>query len=554
MSHEQVQNPPKKRGCQRGCLTIVVVLITLVVVFIWFNIPTPLRISPETTYITTPLMPDGKRVDYFRAMEEKFYPPEMKTDDNGYRLLVRAFGENAWQRETTNPTIGEIRDALKPDHSQYIYEKLGLAPNDVSTTPLKIESPTALLYRVSVDQSSFDQAAAFQQVSFWTLDDYPMLEQWLEENTACIDVLAEAVRKPMFYGVHFVRENENSSMFMPQVSGVLFRDWAEAVRARATYRLGIGDIDGAIDDLVTLHRLGRHTGRQVTLLSWVVGLYMEATGSSIGIGSNPNFTPTKEQIARLLTELTALPPRQTFSEVVETERFFSLAALQDVYYNQIDLFGRETFLTKNIRWLVDINVFLSRCNKHFDEQISETIDISTWQPSRNPLSYLFIRSRTIQIHDTIGVVALRGQRERAQSQECLANMQLLTLALLLYEKEHDKLPDGDWRAAIQPYLAGTPADEANADKYFRCPSCPAAEDETTYVMISGTSNQVLLVETHEPQTNEPRTLESVMNALGSNHSGSVNVGLRSGAIRSLDKDTAPDELRKLLNGTDGELP
>ena len=538
----QDQNPPKKRGCQRGCFTAIAVFLILAVVLVWFNIPTPLRISKETTYILGPMMPDGKRIDYFRAMEERFYPPGMDTEDNGYRLLVRAFGENAWRRETTDPSNTEI---LASKSSQYIYEKLGLDPNEVSTTPLKIESPLPLL---------IDQVATFQQVWFWTFDDYPMLENWLDENTAGIDVLAEAVRKPIFSGVHFVRENENSSMFMPQVSGVLFRDWAEAVRARVTYRLGIGDIDGAIDDLVTLHRLGRHSGRQVTLLSWVVGLYMETTGSAIGIGSNPNFTPTKEQIARLLTELTALPPRQTFSEVVETERFFSLAALQDVYYNQIDLFGRETFLTKNIRWLVDINVFLERANKHFDEQISETIDISTWQPSRNPLSYLFIRRRTIQIHDTIGVIALRGQRERARSQECLANMQLLTLALLLYEKEHGKLPDGDWRAAIQLYFAGTPADEANADKYFRCPSCPAADDETTYVMISGASNQVLLVETHEPQTNEPRTLESVMNALGSNHSGSVNVGLRSGAIRSLDKDTAPDELRKLLNGTDGELP
>ena len=45
-----------------------------------------------------------------------------------------------------------------------------------------------------------------------------------------------------------------------------------------------------------------------------------------------------------------------------------------------------------------------------------------------------------------------------------------------------------------------------------------------------------------------------MSALGSNHSGSVNVGLRSGAVRSLNKDTAPDELRKLLDGSDGELP
>jgi len=118
-------------------------------------------------------------------------------------------------------------------------------------------------------------------------------------------------------------------------------------------------------------------------------------------------------------------------------------------------------------------------------------------------------------------------------------MQRLTLALLLYEKDHGKLPDGDWRAAIRPYLG------ENADTYFRCPGSAVADNETTYVMIGGASNQILLVEMREPQTNEqvnePRTLESVMNVLGSNHSGGINVGLRSGAVRSMDKETFADE-------------
>jgi hypothetical protein len=404
---------------------------------------------------------------------------------------------------------------------------------------LRIESPLPL----------FGESKKFEEVPFWTFDDYPMLENWLEENTAGIDVLAEAVRKPMFYGVHVVREDENSSMFAPSLSVVLFRDWAEAVRARATYRLGIGDIDGAIDDLVTLYRLGRHTGKQITLLSWLVGMQMETMGGSIGIGSNPNFAPTKEQIARLVTEFTALSPRPAFGEVVETERFWNLAALQEAYYNN-DTEKRccETFLTRNILWLIDINVSMERINKHFDEQINETFDLESWKPSRNPLQYFFIRSRTIKLHDMPGLPTFGKIREIARSRECSANMHLLTLALLLYEKEHGSLPDGDWRAAIRPYLG------VDADKYFRCPSSSATDDETTYAMIRGAANQLLLVETREPQVNEPRTLENVMNVLGSNHTGGINVGLRSGSVRSLDKDTVPDELRKLLNDTGGELP
>jgi hypothetical protein len=124
----------KKHSCLTACLVAIIALVVLVC----FNIPTPLRISPETTYITEPLMADGKRIDYYRAMEERFYPPEINTDDNGYRLLVQAFGENAWKRETNEPTIGEL---LASDLSQQIYEKLGLDPNEKPDMPLKIVSP-----------------------------------------------------------------------------------------------------------------------------------------------------------------------------------------------------------------------------------------------------------------------------------------------------------------------------------------------------------------------------------------------------------------------------
>ena len=159
------------------------------------------------------------------------------------------------------------------------------------------------------------------------------------------------------------------------------------------------------------------------------------------------------------------------------------------------------------------------------------------------------------IHDSVGPVAMKGMRSRGRSLECQANLQRLTLALLLYEKEHGQLPDGDWREAVQ--MAAE----------CRCPSHPGlAEGETTYAMVSGVPNamptigpspsQILLVETREPQRDGRIPFEQATfdNGLGSNHfRNEINVALRSGAVRSLPADINPVELRKHLDGT-GDAP
>ena len=112
---------PKKRfGCLGRFAKYGAVLLVLLAVFVYWNFlrTPPLKISKETTYITEPLTSDGTRVDYFAALEKELYPPEMKTDDNGYRLIVRALGDASRRKDESG------REA----RSAQVYEKLGLDP------------------------------------------------------------------------------------------------------------------------------------------------------------------------------------------------------------------------------------------------------------------------------------------------------------------------------------------------------------------------------------------------------------------------------------------
>ena len=468
---------------KRICLIATLVCLLLAIPLVGFNIPVPLRISAETHYILTPMMSDGKRIDYFRAMEEKFYPPEMQTDDNGYRLIVRAFGV----------TVSE-------PHRQQTYEKLALDPNDEPT--LNLVSPLNLL-----DDS---QRKKFEQAPFWTFDDFPMLENWLEENSAGIDVLAEAVRKPAFC-MPFAREDENTSFGVSR-SWLLLRDWTYAVSARAKYRLGIGNIDGAIDDIVTLYHFGRHIGKQGVLLAWAIGGMAEMEGYSIGLGSNPEFQPAKEQFARLLTELDALPSRWSLGKVTELERYSMLAVLQDMYWQNgsIDITPCcGSFWTKYQSWMLDFNVVMKRINERHDKWSNDDFAVTMYKPSRNPFSNLFLQSRTNEFCQHIDL-SLAGHSENwGRKRECMENMYRLTLT----------------------HLAGTPGE------LLRCPTHPGlAEGETSYAIIDDASNPIVFVEILQPQ--KP----------GSHHYGKgFFVGYRSGAVQFLEDETAIDEVQKLFD-------
>jgi len=563
------------RGCVLYCcLPLLVLALVSALPIYWFCFhTTPLRVSEETTFVLGPMTSDGKRIDYFLAMEERYYPPEMQTDDNGYRLIVRAMGVNI------------DNELLRLQ----VYEKLGLDPN-IEPMMKPIEGACTFLHRYARERPDDEAAWALQnKFSFstsgmWTFDDFPMLKEWYEENTAGLDLLAEAVRKPTFF-IPFVREHENTPVAEAMVGMLAIdtvqqaREWARALSARARYRLGIGNIDEAIDDIITIHLLAQHTGKQGTLIYGLVGIAIEGMGRAIGIGSNPEFPSAKKQIERLIAELDALQPRVTVGEMLERERLGGLAALQDMYWwNNLGYYDVQflDWLFLLMGRMMDINIAMARMNERYDMMITGTMSddnmllgeledlIDSWH-LLNPLPLVTVHTRTNRIIDVmmaLSIPAVQATREAVRRQECSENIQRLTLALLLYEIDNGTLPEGDWREAIKPYLG------ENWERYFRCPSARLAEGETNYAMIGGVPNlvaspqQVLVVEVMQPQRLDEgngrisfeQAMEFGQNGLGGGHVGGINVGLRSGAVRFINANINSERWRSFLDGTATTLP
>jgi hypothetical protein len=86
-------------------------------------------ISEKTTRIIKPLTSDGQ-IDFLRYVEEKYYPKELATDENGFRLFVQktgcTFSNNEFYKQQMYQKLG-LDINIKPfaDRQQKLIKKSG---------------------------------------------------------------------------------------------------------------------------------------------------------------------------------------------------------------------------------------------------------------------------------------------------------------------------------------------------------------------------------------------------------------------------------------------
>ena len=486
----------------------------LLLFFLWVPVPS-LVISEETTRITGPLTAEGQ-VDFFKALEEKRSPPELATDENGYRIFVRTFGDTAWTVEPEDREFYRLQN----------YEKLGLDP-DIPPTLTLPRDPREIIRDFRKAQG--EEVPNVWQMDFgksiWTLEDYPMLADWINEIDEPMDAIAEMLRKPVFFmpmlqSFESVQSGEPqdlpSALLLPDLLSL--RSIAQILQARALYRIGQGNIDGAIDDKLTLHRLGRLIAQGGLELLHLFGTTFETMGTAIPVGANPEHPLTKEQIQRILDGLDTLPPRVPIRVIIETHRYTTLSVAQAymrapeaLYKNHFvlgsggsragevpeqslgDRIGEWMFrsyeaVLRHCNW----NVVFRRINEVYDEllesptqaqwrSIHATVESTLehafafptllfWTPDDRALEVVRIIFRWYE-------PPVSRLESAIQRSHCAENMQRLALAILLYQLEHGTMPGENWAEQIAPHLGDNP------EQYFSCPSNPSAKGSTTYALI-----------------------------------------------------------------------
>ena len=543
--------------------------IALPLFLFWFFTPKviPLVISEETTRITRPLTDDG-RVHYLKALEQRIYPPELATDDNGFRIFIRQFGDVGYQLSISS-MIEDGEERIEFQRLQ-VYAKLGLDPDIPPTLTFPLEPQKIIKDFYEEKGEKYDKKQENKLATPWTLEDFPILADWIDEIDVPLDALAEMIRKPIFQAP--LRESRSSYeqgaadnllfMLMPDVQ--MTRSIARIFSARAAYRIAHGDIDGAIDDKLTLHRFGRLAPPSGgNLIGYLTGIAVEGMAGEIPVNANPEHPLTEIQIRRILEGLNALPPRTSIYEAYEWERYMGLSAIQDAYFdrtknqhftsvpamiaeiNQMEVSTEKLRLFPFMRHVFDWNVVYRRLNEAYDTLQQEppftdfkSILKATEANVQNSSGWYSGRLDDFIADLIIGLLipALDASFGATQRSECLDNMQRLALAILLYQCEHGTLPDENWATQIEKYLGDNP------EQYFSCPSNPSPQGQTTYALVRyeevlDNPDTFLLVEleTPVPLDRAVITVDEILERgrTGSWHSNGMNSVYCNGAVRFL---------------------
>jgi len=551
------------------CLVFLGLCLVLLIVMLRFlNLPAgPLRISPETTYIIEPLKSNGKEVDYFAAIEQQYYPPDMKTDDNGFRIFVRALGAEVFFRET---------NYFLDEHIEQFYEKLGLTPPE-ETLP-QLQDPTDFLKKYAQANQLKLKSLQEKLNRPWTFDDLPMMESWLEEAEPVLDLLTECVRKKSFC-IPLTRTSEDEdllAMILEPVS--VIRGYGRALSARALHRVAMGNLDGAIDDRITCAHLGRHLEQLPLMVPYLIGSALHGLSETIPLCHLSDVVPTEAQIRRLQKELAELPPHTPAMKTLEMERFLGLDAIYSFSKNR-------RYADKNLSEIrrhkgVDWNEVMKRYNAAYDRMLENDETEEPFSFDLQTLGKLITRqgrSEMVAIIVTkLFLPALGVARNVEKRTYCLDNIRSIVLAMLLYREQHGMFPPAfsvdsedkplqSWRVLILPQLGQQELyDRIRLDEpwdseynrqfhaadipFYQCPGMIPSlqEGETSYIMVADQNpddpDAILVSECTESicWMNPSQAILS-KDQLCSNHNLVVNIGKRNGASESLHISELPSE-------------
>lgn len=242
---------PRSRWLRYPIYFICLILVIGAADMFWANSRRTIHPRYDTTRITEPRLDDGT-IDYLTAIENRF-SQGVTAENNSFPVMLHALGRKALPK--TQPPDG-------------ITARLGMPP-----LPEKGD------YFVSFADFSKMHLAASKDLPAEDGDipesesarrPSPLVDQWIAANEKPMARIREASLRTRFF-VPFNGGNRPEmliSVLLPHLNPIRQISLALAIRSHA--RAAAGDVAGARDDAMTLHRLARLLGQAPTLIERIV--------------------------------------------------------------------------------------------------------------------------------------------------------------------------------------------------------------------------------------------------------------------------------------------
>ncbi|MEZ6055257.1 MAG: hypothetical protein R3C01_01005 [Planctomycetaceae bacterium] len=154
----------------------------------------------------------------------------------------------------------------------------------------------------------------------WTLEDCPEMADWLTQNEAAIDLIGKALRQPTFCMPLCPNDDGSTTLYPLNQNSSVLRVYARALQERANYWVAIGEADKAIDDAISIRRLGRLISHNGTLIEHLAGITFSGMSVGVPIAGSLERQPSEAQLRRFLDETNNLPPNPKFVDAVFWEQ------------------------------------------------------------------------------------------------------------------------------------------------------------------------------------------------------------------------------------------
>lgn len=460
-----------------------------------------ITISKETTHATSPVTKDGY-IDYLGAVNASL-GKGVNADNNANVKFWQAFGPHP-ESATMVPKFFKLMGIDSPPEEGNYFLNLGQYVKQGGD----IEFQDPLWNKISDHQAKSTARP-------WLAKEHPQIAGWLLANEKPLAVVVEGTKRSEYYSPLVVPNGEEDktgmehSMIAVLLPGVQqTRSFARALSARAMLRTRNGDTEGAWEDLMACHQLGRLVGRGPTLIEALVGIAIDGIAGNADLAFLEYTKPDSNQIAKYQKDLAGLAPLPSMGKTIGlTERYMFLDVTQRLSRSGSKGFSALTGGSRESEKVMAALMFRSvdwdtvmRTGNHWYDRLEEASKHESRKDRKNAMELVeadmqkFIKEANSPTtiaglifgsKKTVGKVLSRvlvalllpavsaAQEAEDRSQQKIHNLQL-AFALAAYRSDHEAYPESLKQLAPK-YLKQIPSDmysskglvyQATADSYL----------------------------------------------------------------------------------------
>ncbi len=289
--------------------------------------------GPDTTRQLEPLNADGS-FNFVAALDQG-YGSEIEPQRNAAVLLLQILPTPG--RASIRDVIYQRLQIIGPPAGQGFIRPRAFLESEVTTPANETAATVPSQVKNDTDDEDTPTEAEKQFMELlqtlarkpWTESEQPQVARWLELNRQALEDIAAAVERKRFY-VPMVSGREPE--VLPKVSLPYLtpmREAGRALAARATLRLTSGYVEGSIQDVLVIYRMGRLLRQPPILLCQFTGNTLEtlANETTSVLADHPALTSAH---ARLMIEQMRKLPGWPVAERTASmgERYMFLDAIQ----------------------------------------------------------------------------------------------------------------------------------------------------------------------------------------------------------------------------------